>query len=182
MDKRRSKPQILSVSLIAQSRLFTIESVALRFCNSQERQFERVRFAGAQAVMVVAIQGQDLLLIREYAVGIEAYELSFPKGVVDAGESVLEAANRELMEEAGFAARQLIPLRTLTIAPGYFTSQITIVLARDLYVQKRLGDEPESLELQRWPLDSMIQLLDEPCFTEARCISALFLAREFLQR
>jgi ADP-ribose diphosphatase len=182
MDKPPIKPQILSVSPIAQSQLFTIESVDLRFSNGQQRQFERLRPSGARAVMIVAIHERDLLLIQEFAVGIEAYELSFPKGAVDPGEALLEAANRELMEEVGFAARQLTLLRTLTMAPGYLTSDMSIVLAQDLYPQWRPGDEPEPLRLQRWPLESMLQLLEDPNFNEARCISALFLAHQFLHR
>ncbi|MEW9809465.1 MAG: ADP compounds hydrolase NudE [Candidatus Symbiodolus clandestinus] len=182
MDKTLIPPVILSVEAIAQSQLFTIESVALRFSNGQKRQFERLRPTGARAVMVVAIDNQELLLIREYAVGIEDYELSFPKGAVDSGEDLFQAANRELMEEVGFAARQLTLLRTLTVIPGYLSSEMSILLAQDLYPQQRLGDEPEPLQLQRWPVERMLQLLEEPHFSEARCISALFLAQQFLQR
>lgn len=36
--------------------------------------------------MIVPVIGNDLLLIREYAVGIEEYELGFPKGLIDPGE------------------------------------------------------------------------------------------------
>jgi len=44
--------------------------------------------------MIVPIVDDHLILIREYAVGTESYELGFSKGLIDPGESVFEAANR----------------------------------------------------------------------------------------
>lgn len=57
--------------------------------------------------MIVPIVDDHLILIREYAVGTESYELGFSKGLIDPGESVFEAANRELKEEVGFGANDL---------------------------------------------------------------------------
>ena len=38
----------------------------------------------------------------EYSAAIDKYALTFPKGKIDEGESILDAANRELQEEIGF--------------------------------------------------------------------------------
>ncbi|WP_127958688.1 ADP compounds hydrolase NudE [Serratia microhaemolytica] len=180
MNKHHKKPEILNVTTIARSRLFNIESVELKFSNGVQRCYERLRPARYESVMIVPVLGDDLLLIREYAVATESYELGFPKGLIDAGEEVLEAANRELMEEVGFAARQFELLTKLTISPAYFSSQMNIVLASDLYPQTGEGDEPEPLIQVRWPIADMMALLQQPDFREARNISALFLAHAVL--
>ena len=97
MDK---KPQILHRSLVAESRLFRIESLDLRFSNGVERTYERLVPGGGGAVMVVALLDDDTVaLIREYGGGIEDYTLTLPKGAVDMGESLRDASNRELQEE-----------------------------------------------------------------------------------
>ena len=59
------------------------------------------------SVMVIAIDGEDLLLVREYAVGTEQYELGFVKGGMDMGETPEQSANRELQEEIGFGAKKM---------------------------------------------------------------------------
>ncbi len=182
MDNRLKKPKILNVATVARSRLFSVESVDLEFSNGARRLYERMQPSTREAVMIVPILGDDLLLIREYAVGIEEYELGFPKGLIDPGESILEAANRELMEEVGFGAEQMEVLTKLTMAPAYFSSRMNIVIARGLYPQSREGDEPEPMPLVRWPLARMMALLDDPDFNEARSVSALFLAQAFLAR
>ncbi|PWC11684.1 ADP compounds hydrolase NudE [Brenneria roseae subsp. americana] len=182
MSHNLQKPKILKVETVARSRLFNVESIDLEFSNGVRRVYERMRPSGRQAVMIVPIIDDELLLIREYAVGIEQYELGFPKGLIDPGETVFEAANRELMEEVGFGAEQMDLLATLTMAPSYFSSQMNIVVARGLYPQTREGDEPEPMPKVRWPLSDMMSLLQDPDFREARNVSALFLAQDWLNR
>jgi len=182
MDKHLQKPEILNVETVASSRLFTIESVDLTFSNGVQRVYERMRPSNREAVMIVPVIGDDLLLIHEYAVGIDSYELGFPKGLIDPGETVFEAANRELMDEVGYGAHQLEFLTKLTMAPSYFSSRMNIVIAKGLYPQSLEGDEPEPLPQTRWPRSRMLELLKEPDFNEARNVSALFLAHDFLTR
>lgn len=180
MDKLLQKPRIHQVTTVAQSRLFSVESVALEFSNGERRLYERLKPTIRESVMIVPIIHDQLLLIREYAVGTESYDLGFSKGLMENGENVYQAANRELKEEVGFGARQLTLLKTLTLAPSYFSSRMNIVVAEDLYKESLKGDEPEPLYQLRWPLAKMTELLSQPDFSEARNVSALFLLREWL--
>ncbi|AKA38874.1 ADP compounds hydrolase NudE [Yersinia ruckeri] len=178
--KHLQKPKILNIETVARSRLFNVEAVNLEFSNGVHRLYERMRPSHREAVMIVPVIGDNLLLIREYAVGIESYELGFPKGLIDPGEDMLEAANRELMEEVGYGAKRFDYLTKLTMAPSYFSSKMNIVVARDLYPQSLEGDEPEPLPQVLWPIANMMDLLNDPDFNEARNVSALFLAQRFL--
>ncbi|WP_034917598.1 MULTISPECIES: ADP compounds hydrolase NudE [Erwinia] len=180
MTRKLQKPEILNVETVARSRLFTVEGVDLLFSNGARRVYERMRPSDREAVMIVPLVDNHLILIQEYAVGLESYELGFPKGLIDPGETPLEAANRELKEEVGFGAKKLEMLGKLTMAPSYFSSKMNILIAEQLYEEKLEGDEPEPLPQVRWPLENMLGLLQEPDFREARNVSALFLVREWL--
>ena len=182
MSHTKQKPSILNIKPIAKSALFNVEQVELEFSNGEQRIYERMKPNSRQAVMIIPIHNGRLLLVREYAVAIEDYELGFPKGGVELNEDLLVAANRELMEEIGFGAKKLTPLMQLTTIPSHFSNLITIVLAEDLYPQKLEGDEPEPLELIEWPIENMMDLLNQQDFKEARNVSALFLAREYLNK
>ncbi|MFC0050674.1 ADP compounds hydrolase NudE [Rheinheimera tilapiae] len=177
----RQKPRILAQDIVAQSRLFKIEQVQLQFSNGEERLFERMRGSGRGAVMVVACPDPEhFYLIREYCAGTHDYQLGFPKGLIDPGETALQAADRELKEEAGFGASMLQELRAVALAPGYFNATMQIVLATGLYAERLEGDEPEPLELVLWRWDQLDELLAQADFTEARSVAALFLARKYL--
>lgn len=170
-------PKINARKTIAKSQLFEIESLDLTFQNGVQRIYERMKPTGQHAVMIVPITAeQDLLLVREYAAGTERYELGFPKGLIDEGESVLEAANRELKEEIGFGAQQFQLLKEVVLAPSYFSSKMTLLLAQGLYPEQLVGDEPEPLEIVRWPLSQADELLSHLDFSEARSVTALLLA------
>ncbi|MGB5445197.1 MAG: ADP compounds hydrolase NudE [Psychromonas sp.] len=175
-------PQILKRSLVASSRFFKIEALQLKFSNGQQREFERMQGFRQGAVLIVPFyDAETILLIREYAAGTHSYELGFPKGIIDPGETAEFAANRELKEEVGFGARRLQKLKTVTMAPSYFSSEMTLFMAFDLYPEKIEGDEPEPLEVIKWPLKKVDELLARDDFQEARGISALLLTLKALQ-
>ena len=137
--------------------------------------------SGRNAVMMVPITEQgDILLVREYAAGTERYELGFPKGLIDPGEQPNEAAVRELKEEIGFGANKLTPLKEVILAPSYFSSKMTLFIAEELYPEKLEGDEPEPLDIVRWPLAQAEELLTHLDFCEARSITALLLTLRVL--
>ncbi|MBR9857983.1 MAG: ADP compounds hydrolase NudE [Gammaproteobacteria bacterium] len=183
MADKKQKPEILHTELVAQSRLFKVESVHLKFSNGVERVYERMRNSGRGAVMLVPLLDKNtILLIREYSAGTHSYELGFPKGLIDPGENAMEAGNRELMEEIGYGARELTHMKQVSLAPGYFGSRMDILLAQDLYPEQREGDEPEPLDVVPWPLDKLDQLMARPDFSEARSICGLFLLQDWLNR
>ncbi|MGE8281024.1 MAG: ADP compounds hydrolase NudE [Stenotrophomonas sp.] len=160
---------------------FRQEHLDLEFSNGERRHFQRLVSRGHGAVVVVPmLDDETVLLVREYAAGLHRYELGLVKGRIDAGETPLQAADRELKEEAGYGARQLDTLRALTLAPTYMSHQSWLVLARDLYPERLLGDEPEELEVVPWKLAELDQLMLREDFSEGRSLAALFIVREWL--
>ena len=162
---------------------FHVERLQLEFSNGARRQYERMKSRGNGAVIVAPMQDPEtILLIREYACGVHRYELGLVKGRIDRGESVLEAAEREMKEEAGFGARKLTVLRPMTLAPTYMSHQTWLVLAEDLYPERLQGDEPEELEVLPWKLDALHDLMMREDCSEGRSLAALFIVREYLAR
>ncbi len=177
------RPRILARREVARSRLFRIEELDLRFSNGVERTYERLPGTGHRAVMVVALDDADnVVLIREYMAGFHAYQLTLPKGAADPGESLEQAADRELKEEAGYGAGRIEVLKELSVAPGHMGFTQTAVLATGLYAERLPGDEPEELEVVLWPFARIDELFCRADFNEARAIAALHLARLRLDR
>ncbi|MEM6987351.1 MAG: ADP compounds hydrolase NudE [Pseudomonadota bacterium] len=177
----RVKPKITGVTEIARSRLFSLETVDLHFSNGSRAQYERARSQLIGGVLVVPVTDDgQVLLIREYQVGPDAYELVLPKGGIEAGEDALAAANRELQEEVGYAARSLELLKVMTLAPAMMSHRTHLVLATGLYPSRAQGDEHEPLEVVPWALDDWPALTARADFTEARSLAALVLAQQRL--
>ena len=176
------KPEILKRQTVARSRLFRADELHLRFNNGEERVYEKLCTGGPGAVLMVPmLDDNTVLLVREYAAGIEDYHLALPKGAIDQGETLYDAANRELKEEVGYGARQLTLLKKVHLSPAYMEHGINVILARDLYPEKLEGDEPEPIEVMPYPFDQLLELIARDDVCEGRTIAALFLAREWLK-
>lgn len=176
-----TKPKIVSQQLIAETRIFRVEQLGLEFSNGEQRTYERLLGGERGSVLVIPmLDDETVLMIREYSAGSHDYQLGLPKGRMEAGEDPLQAANREMREEVGYAARKLSLLKTFTIAPAYIQHHTYVILAQDLYPERLTGDEPEPIEVVPWRLSDWENLITQPDLTEARSIAALCLARNVL--
>ncbi|WP_448213685.1 ADP compounds hydrolase NudE [Colwellia sp. MEBiC06753] len=179
MTNKHQLPNITARRTAARSKLFAIEQIDLEFSNGQLREYERMVGSGRGAVMIVPmIDDETMLLVREYCAGTHSYELGFPKGLIDPGETGEQAANRELQEEIGYGAREFVHVHDVAMAPAFFSANMKIFLAKDLYPSKLEGDEPEPLEVVSWPIADYRSLIAQPDFNEARSIAALMLVKD----
>jgi ADP-ribose diphosphatase len=175
-------PVVHGRSRVDAGRMFEAERIDLEFSNGVRRVYHRLKTRGLGAVIIVPMRDDEtVLLAREYAGGLHHYEVGLPKGRLEKGEGILEAADRELKEEIGYGAHDLRELTQLSLAPGYMTHVTHIVLARDLYEEKLEGDEPEEIDVIPWPIDRLMELTARSDCTEGRSIAALYIARDFLR-
>ncbi|GAA5143335.1 ADP compounds hydrolase NudE [Thalassotalea piscium] len=182
MGKSTGLPQIRKRTTVASSKLFKIEQLELTFSNGVERIYERMEGSGRGSVMIVPMIDEDtILLVREYCAGTHRYELGFPKGLIDPGEAAEHAADRELKEEIGYGTNSLQLLKTVAMAPAFFSGNMNIYLAKELYSEQLEGDEPEPLEVVPWKIDNYLALLAQDDFNEARSITALMLMLDQLR-
>ncbi len=177
------KPQILSIKTIATTKHFNIEQMELKFNNGCKRIYERLKGSNAGAVLIVPMLDDDtVLMIYEYSGGTDKYELVCPKGKIDKGESIIACGNRELKEEISYGAKNIKPLKTITLAPGYQSNFTHILLARNLYKEQLLGDEPEPLQVVKKKLSELDKWVYDDDISEGRSIAALYLVREYLKK
>jgi ADP-ribose diphosphatase len=107
-----------------------------------------VRHQGSAVVMPVDAKNR-VLLVRQYRLPVERYIWEIPAGKVDEGETVLEAAKRELTEETGLRARKWKKLVTFFPSPGYVQERMTIFLATELTEGASSPMDDERIET-RW--------------------------------
>jgi ADP-ribose pyrophosphatase len=103
------------------------------------------------AAVIVAMDGEHVLLIEQERIPIGRACLELPAGLVgdeDAGESLVDAAARELEEETGYRAESVKNLGEFYSSPGMTSERFSIVRATGL---TRTGEPEEGITLHRVP-------------------------------
>jgi ADP-ribose pyrophosphatase len=101
---------------------------------------------GGSAVMQAEDEKRRILLVRQYRLPAAKYLWELPAGKLDPGETPLQAARRELIEETGYRARKWTKLASFFVSPGYVGERMTIFLARDLTAGKATPMDDERIE------------------------------------
>jgi 8-oxo-dGTP pyrophosphatase MutT (NUDIX family) len=117
-----------------------------------------------------------VVLVRQYRFGIEGFTLEVPGGMCDEGESPAEAALRELREETGYDARELIALGWVHPNPALQTNRCHSFLAAGAHPAGTPTPDPdEAIEVSTAPLDEIPRLIREGMITHSLVIAAFHL-------
>ena len=87
-----------------------------------------------------------------------------------------------MQEEIGLGAKKWTFLRTMKINPQIMGHNMHVLLGEHLYPNQLEGDEPEPLEIVRYPLSQLDDLLVSDEFNEARNLTALYTLRDYLKK
>lgn len=115
-----------------------------------------------ESVAIVALDGDDIVLVRQTRPGANGTTLELPAGCLEEGESPEQAAARELEEECGLAAGTWRGLGSFWAAPEYSTERVHAFEATDLLDVGSPGlDEGEDVVVERLPLKGVIGQLSD---------------------
>jgi 8-oxo-dGTP pyrophosphatase MutT (NUDIX family) len=137
------------------------------------------------AVGVVALDGDNVLLVNQYRHPVGRHLDELPAGLLDiAGEPGLLAAQRELVEEAGYTAATWHVLIDVLTSPGMTDESIRIFLARDVTPCERDVQHHEELEMtSRWErLGSVVDRALAGTLENAACVAGVLAASEAVRR
>jgi ADP-ribose pyrophosphatase len=138
---------------------------------------------GTWANVVALTPQQEVILIRQYRHGVGKTIWEIPGGAVDPGETPLQAAGRELLEETGYLAGPLIETGTVSPNPDNHTNFIHTFLALDVEkTSEQELDESEEIDVHPIPLNEVLRMAREGEILQAMQISALFFALAHLNR
>jgi ADP-ribose pyrophosphatase len=144
---------------------------------------EIVRHPGA--VAVVAVDGDDVVLVRQYRAAIDEALLEIPAGKRDVADEPPElCATRELQEEIGMHPGRLEPLARFYNSVGFSDEDTIVFLGTDLHpVEAHAhGVEEEYMTVERVALDDVPALIENGELRDAKTIIGLLLALRRLGR
>ncbi len=141
---------------------------------------EIIRHPGAAAVVAIDAAG-DVTLVRQFRHAAGGFIWEIPAGKLDPGEPPVKCAARELREEVGLIAAQLIRLGSILTAPGFCDERIDLFLARGLTAAEQRLDADEVLSVTRMPFPQALAMISRGEIQDAKTIAGLYHAAQYLQ-
>ena len=143
---------------VFRGRIIRVRQDTVRLPNGKESSREVVEHPGG--VGILAIDGEDrVVLVRQYRYALSQELLELPAGKIDLGEDHRTAAVRELEEETGLCAQELLYLGEFYPSVGYLTEVIHLYIATGLTQAKQHLDPDEFLNLTKLPLQEAVELV-----------------------
>jgi len=142
----------------------------VRLPDGSEASREYVIHPGAVIVIAELPDGQ-LVLERQFRYPVQSVMVEFPAGKLDAGEASLVCAQRELLEETGYTAKQWARAGVLHPVISYSTEFIDIWFARDLTAGQRQLDAGEFLDVFSATADELLQWCRDGRVTDAKTLT-----------
>lgn len=118
---------------------------------------EVVEHPGGVTVIPVEDDG-TVWCVRQFRYPFAQELLEVPAGKLEHGEQPLDCAARELSEETGLTADEMIYMGPHYSSPGYSQEVLHIYLARGLHRGRAHLDPGEFLNVEKHPLDELVSL------------------------
>jgi len=174
--------EILSEEKILAAHAFDVKKVQFRLPDGRQHAYDLVDHPNSVSLLPINAQG-EVNLVTQYRIGAKTQLLELPAGVMNAGESPLETAHRELREEIGQDSDLLIHLGGFYLAPGYCNEYMSAFLALGLHPAPLEQDEDEFLEPSKLLLAEVFQRLWSREIQDGKTMATLLLALpEILRR
>lgn len=149
-----------------------IEKTLVRLPNGMEREQVIIHPRGAVAILPVTETGY--LLLRQYRYAVGQYIFEVPAGTMEDGEEPVETARRELIEEAGVAAKTLVPRGFIYTTPGFTDEKIWLFEARGLSPSDEFQkDADEVIEVKSMTREETGEMVQNGTICDAKTICLL---------
>ena len=156
---------------VYRGRILRVREDTVRLPNGKTAEREVAEHPGG--VGILALDGGDVLLVRQYRYAFSRVLTEIPAGKREPGEEPFVTAQRELREEIGATAGKWTELGALIASPGCYGEVLYLYMAQELTFGDTHPDEDEFLDVVRMPFDRAVELCITGELTDAKTVIAL---------
>ncbi len=136
----------------------------------------REMIAHPGAVLIIPVLSPtELVVIRNYRFTVGAELIELPAGTLEAGEDRAVCAGRELEEETGYVAAEIIPLCEFYTSPGFTDELMSVYIARGLTKTQQDLDETEQIRVSSMELEDALRATIDGRIIDGKTIASLHL-------
>lgn len=142
---------------------------------------EVIRHPGAVCVLPVTEDG-DVIFVNQFRYAFNKVTLEVPAGKLEIGEEPVTAALRELSEETGLTAKNIVHLGDMYTTPALIDEVIHMYIATDLIEGEQHLDDGEFINVVKMPLAEAIEMVMNNEIKDSKTQTVLLKAEKYLER
>ncbi len=155
-----------------QSQRFNVVRLIHRIDDSTQIEKDVIRHPGAVVILPI-VEPDRVCLIRNFRVSVNRHLIELPAGTLEAGEDPEKAAHRELIEETGYVADKIQPMRSFVVSPGILDEEMHLYAATGLRIGQPQREEGELIENLVVPWEEAIDMVRNEQISDAKSIIGL---------
>lgn len=173
--------KMLSSELKFKGNIITAYQDTVELENGKEATRDVVRHKGAVCVAPLTDNG-EFLFVRQFRYPISRELLELPAGKLDGVDEIpLECCRRELEEETGMCAKEIIYLGDYIASPGFCDEKISLYLAYGLYSGVANPDEDEFLDVISIPTGKAVEMVMDNTICDGKTQLLILKAMEYIK-
>ncbi len=170
---------VLSSEVVYDGPLFRVLHDKLIEPGGRANERDVIRHNGS--VVILAIDNSKnkrdpwIVMERQYRHAANQFLWELPAGKIDAGETPLEGAKRELAEETGYRAKKWRPLVEYYASPGFLGESMKVFLAEGLEPGEARPEEDEEIELRLVKLSEVLKMIEKGAILDGKTLCGVLL-------
>ena len=177
---------VLSSQVVYEGPLFRILHDKLVEPGGRTNEREVIRHNGSVVILAVdkSKHKRDpwIVMERQYRHAAQQFLWELPAGKLDAGETPLDGAKRELAEETGYRAKKWRPLVEYYASPGFLGESMKVFLAEGLEPGEARPEEDEQIELRLVRLSELLKSIEKGEILDGKTLTSILLYTRLLKR
>jgi ADP-ribose pyrophosphatase len=169
---KSEKAKIIRSKIVFRGKIFGIRRDEVVEPGGVRATREMITHPGSVVVLPVLADGR-VLLIRQYRHAARQFLWELVAGRIDKGESPLQAAARELIEETGYRAKRFHTFLDFFPTPGFLEERMFILLARGLKEGRATPEEDERIETRAYGRKQLEQMIQKRIIRDGKTIAGL---------
>jgi ADP-ribose pyrophosphatase len=175
----KATAKILSSKVLYKGQIFGVRRDEVLEPTGMRTTREVITHPGSVVVMPV-LPDRRIILIRQYRHAARQFLWELVAGRIDPGESVRQAAARELIEETGYRAKRLRVFLDLFPTPGFLEERMYILLAEGLTPGEAEPEEDEKIVVKAYTRAELKKMIQRGVLRDAKSIAGLLYYFRFL--
>ncbi len=173
--------KILDTEVVYKAHIFDALKVHVELPNGKQRDYDLVGHSPAVVMVPVTADGH-ILFVRQYRLGAGKEILELPAGMINECEDPDPAAERELREETGYEAGEVIKLGGFYASAGYCSEYLHIYLMRDMHKNPLPQDEDEFISNISLSVEEAYHAAESGQIEDSKTIAALMMAQKYIRK